>query len=208
MSTLQKTDMNSTTKILQASIRLFAEKGVESTSIRDIAELAGVNPSLVSYHFGSKKGLFRSVMLEVGKSELELLNRIIEPCSNVEEFKLRLKMLLDELVELHHRRPEMNAILNYYFMQADEKSSEIFDSLYMTMYFRMVDFFKSAQESGFARTQLSAVNVVNILVGGVTDSYRMKQLHKMRIGIDYDLEEDRRKLKDTIYELCVGGFVG
>jgi AcrR family transcriptional regulator len=42
-------------RILQAALKLFAEKGFEGTTVRDICEEAGVNVSLVSYYFGGKE---------------------------------------------------------------------------------------------------------------------------------------------------------
>lgn len=41
---------------------LFAEYGVEGTSIRTIAEKAGVNIAAVNYHFGSKENLYTETL--------------------------------------------------------------------------------------------------------------------------------------------------
>ncbi|HTN07041.1 MAG TPA: TetR family transcriptional regulator [Agriterribacter sp.] len=43
--------------ILDAAEQLFAEKGFEGTSVRDIAGQAGVNLAMISYYFGSKEKL-------------------------------------------------------------------------------------------------------------------------------------------------------
>ncbi len=48
---------NTRTAIIEAAMRGFAEKGVEATSIREIAALAGSNVASISYHFGGKEGL-------------------------------------------------------------------------------------------------------------------------------------------------------
>ena len=48
--------------IRAAATRLFAQHGYSGTSVRDIAAAAGVDPALVSRHFGSKEGLFLSTM--------------------------------------------------------------------------------------------------------------------------------------------------
>jgi AcrR family transcriptional regulator len=48
---------NSRLLLLKAAIRIFAEKGFEGASIREIADAAGVNSSLISFHFGGKAGL-------------------------------------------------------------------------------------------------------------------------------------------------------
>ena len=44
-------------RILDAAIDLFGRQGVAATSIRAIAERAGVSPALVIHHFGSKADL-------------------------------------------------------------------------------------------------------------------------------------------------------
>lgn len=49
-------------KILDAAESLFAERGYYGVSTREITQLAGVPLALVSYHFGSKEEMFRSVI--------------------------------------------------------------------------------------------------------------------------------------------------
>lgn len=48
--------------IRDAAARLFADRGYASTSVREIASLAGVDPALIIRHFGSKEGLFLETM--------------------------------------------------------------------------------------------------------------------------------------------------
>ncbi len=51
--------------LLIAARTLFSTRGFANTGVRDVAELAGVNSSLVSRYFGSKQGLFRATLEEV-----------------------------------------------------------------------------------------------------------------------------------------------
>src|SRR5205823_8095821 len=53
------------TKILEAAFQILARQGYENTSIKDIAEEAGVAQGLVHYHFKSKQQLVVSVLGEV-----------------------------------------------------------------------------------------------------------------------------------------------
>jgi len=48
--------------ILVAAWDLFAEKGFEAVSVRDVTNAAGVNLASVSYHFGGKDGLIQEVV--------------------------------------------------------------------------------------------------------------------------------------------------
>ncbi|MER3446256.1 MAG: hypothetical protein C4291_05165 [Candidatus Dadabacteria bacterium] len=49
-------------RILDVAERLFAEKGIKETSLRDITSAVGVNCAAVNYHFGSKEGLIHAVI--------------------------------------------------------------------------------------------------------------------------------------------------
>ena len=49
------------TKLLAAAEIMFAEKGHEKASLRELTSLAGVNLAAVNYHFGSKDGLVTAV---------------------------------------------------------------------------------------------------------------------------------------------------
>ena len=46
-------------KVLTAALKVFAERGFEAASIRDIAQRAGVNHGLIKYHFESKEELWK-----------------------------------------------------------------------------------------------------------------------------------------------------
>jgi AcrR family transcriptional regulator len=49
-------------RILTAAERLFAERGITSTSMRALTTAAGVNLAAVHYHFGSKEALLDAVI--------------------------------------------------------------------------------------------------------------------------------------------------
>ena len=50
--------------LLLTALRLFSEKGFAKTSIRNIAEAAGVNLASISYYFGDKAGLYTAAFTE------------------------------------------------------------------------------------------------------------------------------------------------
>lgn len=54
-------DLSSPARLRLAALELYAERGVEGASVREIAQRAGVAPGLVRHHFGSKAGLTRAV---------------------------------------------------------------------------------------------------------------------------------------------------
>jgi TetR/AcrR family transcriptional regulator len=57
-------DQDTETKIKQAAVKVFIERGYDGAKIRDIAEEAKVNIALINYYFRSKEQLFKSIYLE------------------------------------------------------------------------------------------------------------------------------------------------
>lgn len=51
-------------QILNAAEELFAAKGFEGASVRDIAQKAEINVAMISYYFGSKEKLLQSLILQ------------------------------------------------------------------------------------------------------------------------------------------------
>ncbi len=54
-------DLTAKANIRNAALRLFAERGHDAVTVREIAAAAGVSPALVVHHFGSKEGLRAAV---------------------------------------------------------------------------------------------------------------------------------------------------
>ncbi|MCX5077311.1 TetR/AcrR family transcriptional regulator [Streptomyces sp. NPDC054949] len=57
-------------RILDAARDLFAERGYERATVRDIAELAGSNQALLFRYFGSKQGLLAEVLARGGLEQV------------------------------------------------------------------------------------------------------------------------------------------
>lgn len=49
-------------RILDAAGQLFADRGYDGVSVRELAKRAGVNAAAINYHFGGKEGLYHAVI--------------------------------------------------------------------------------------------------------------------------------------------------
>src|SRR5437879_2045322 len=64
-------------QILDASLRLFSERGFARTTVRDIARQAGITDAAIYYHFQSKRELLEALVEERGfVSGLQNLQRV------------------------------------------------------------------------------------------------------------------------------------
>ena len=72
--------------ILQAATSLFSEKGINGTTTREIAELAGVNIAALHYHWGGKEDLLKAVYQKVIEELMVRVSKIFEnPASQLRE---------------------------------------------------------------------------------------------------------------------------
>src|ERR1700688_2101180 len=67
--------------ILRAVRRVFAEKGFDGTTTRELADAAGVSEALLFKHFPNKEALFSAMKLSLNEQDLGRLERIkqLEP---------------------------------------------------------------------------------------------------------------------------------
>ena len=88
-------------QILEVAEILFAEKGFDGTSIRNIAKVAKINIAMVSYYFGSKERLLESLIVYRTsdlKNQLDnLLQEELEPIDKI-----------NKLIELYINRINSN----------------------------------------------------------------------------------------------------
>ncbi|MDP0489883.1 MAG: TetR/AcrR family transcriptional regulator [Verrucomicrobiota bacterium JB023] len=89
-------------RLLDAAEGLFAEKGFEAVSLRDITRTAGANVASVNYHFGSKEGLINEVMkrhaLPVNEERVRRLEGLLEGEARPEVREV-IEAFLDPLIE-------------------------------------------------------------------------------------------------------------
>ncbi|MUM78663.1 DUF1956 domain-containing protein [Pseudodesulfovibrio sp. F-1] len=60
-----KPDVNTKDALLAAAIEVFADKGFDAATVRDICGRARANVAAVNYHFGGKDALYVAVLREV-----------------------------------------------------------------------------------------------------------------------------------------------
>ena len=75
--------------VFQSAAVLFSARGFDGVSVDDIAARAGVNKAMIYYHFGSKQGLYRTLLrdtfraaaarlAEIGERDLPVAKKIEE----------------------------------------------------------------------------------------------------------------------------------
>ena len=107
--------------IMNHAIALFADKGVEGTSIRELAQEANVNVAMINYYFGSKDKLVEAIIEDKMTYMKDKIEEMLanETLSEIEK--------IDIIIEGYVTRKLAGAIFNRFLYKElmDIKSDEI-----------------------------------------------------------------------------------
>jgi AcrR family transcriptional regulator len=88
-------------QIMETAEILFAEKGFNGTSVRDIAEKANVNLAMISYYFGSKDKLLEALFGYRGEYFKLKLETILEnkDLNSLEKINILIDHYIDKIMQ-------------------------------------------------------------------------------------------------------------
>ena len=92
--------------ILDAAKKLFAAKGFDAATVRDICEEAGVNIALVSRYFGSKRELYAEVSRSLFDGLAAPLARLDVGISTAEDWRNNMREWIRHALRLTSVTPE------------------------------------------------------------------------------------------------------
>ena len=104
-------------RIMDVAEELFADKGYDGTSLRQIAEQAGIRQPGLYNHFAGKQALYEAVLFRALNPMAEALSRHIETASSLREYT-DLPAIITDLLHDHPRI----AALFHRAMQGDTSS--------------------------------------------------------------------------------------
>lgn len=196
MSKLDKKDL-----IIEAAEKLFADVGYDSTSVRDICQVANVNVAMVNYYFGSKDGLLKEMIERksaVMRGRLEALLQD-STLSNHDKMKLAIANMLDrmfmhrpftlnvirEMTKLN--QPEMRKMILALFLPNLKLLKELIRAGIKKKEFRKVDIeFTIASITGTCWHVISAGDLIIPRLEGKEE--------------DMDVSELRERLQEHLYQ--------
>ncbi len=126
---------NTEKKIFDAATELFLEKGVDRTSVREIATKAGINLALMNYYFRSKENLFSSIFSQLVKTNSEELIRILNSDLELNE---KIRQYVSVYIDMLSENPLLVSFVMAILHRSRERITEmkVISSLYGTDIFR------------------------------------------------------------------------
>lgn len=138
-------------RIFEAAAKLFRDKGYNATSMRDMAESVGLEPSSLYSHIKSKEEILIQICFECGQRFLDGIHEIHHAQINAEEklrklIYLHVKIAQDDITSMtvfndewrHITEPELSQFLQMRISYEDQCISIIEEGI-QTGFFKNID---------------------------------------------------------------------
>lgn len=159
-------------KLLSAARALFAEKGFEKTSTRDIASAAGANIGLIAYYFGGKEELYLAVLQE--SAERMRQSAVFSVCLDGME-RAAFRELMRGLIALHiaslAAEPELMLIVQRELLEGAPRSRVLINGMMQQLLEQLVLLLREGKRLGYVRPELHEVTFLMVLSRAITGYY-------------------------------------
>lgn len=133
-------------QLIAAAAKGFAKHGFEGVSTRMISKAAGVQHTLITYHFGTKDGLWRAVMTEMhGRYRKKMDERLKDVHKSDDVTKLR--VFWEEFIRFAALHPEWHALMSHVAGSSDERLEWLMDNVARNSIEDNVNLIRSAQKA-------------------------------------------------------------
>ncbi len=190
-------------RIVSAAASLFAAKGYDGASIKEISETAGVNIAAVNYHFESKENLFHHIIEEF-LSELFVSSRkTLLPPQSMEDLKVRLEIFVGQTIEAIISQPEVMTIIQ----REGERSSEVFKKTILRHRAALNTFLEHAGKTGLLAPDVDPHFAAEFLMAQIAQRCRRDRTKKEFFGQSPAAEKHRHEWIRGTLRLFLGGVV-
>jgi AcrR family transcriptional regulator len=179
-------------QIIETAEQLFASNGFEGTSVRDIAQNAGVNIAMISYYFGSKEKLMEAIFVyRIGYTRLHMENMLKDSSYTPMQ---KIEKLVDKYID-----KMMNNQCFYRLMAQEQHVREmqnISELIYESKFLNTEMVRKIIQEGQKVGTFKKNIDVIMMMATmiGTANHFIMQQNYYRRLNNMMDMpEEDFQK---------------
>ena len=153
-------------RILEQALKIFAERGFDGASIRDIGQAAAVNFQLIPYHFGNKEQLWEAVVVsefEQLRSSTRVFELALEDLPPVEKFKARIRVIVGIVVQ--HR--DFHCLLMREAMKNSKRFRHVQRKYLNKLEMTTTEFLEEAMQAGVIKSNLDLEALRHIYHGAL-----------------------------------------
>ena len=188
--------------ILAAALDLFSERSFEGASTRLIAERAGVQQPLLTYHFGTKEELWRTAVGQLFEDLARLLAQRVAGLRGVDD-ETSARLVVADFVRFSASHPQLHRIIMQECKTEGDRLAWLVSQHIRPLYEGAVALLEPLVAAGKVRDVPSA-HLYYLLTGAVATIFVLAPECRMLTGIDpADPSEVERHVDAVISMLFV-----
>jgi TetR/AcrR family transcriptional regulator len=174
--------------ILKAARTVFARKGYDGASTREVAELARVNNAMIYYHFKDKQRLYRAVLAD-SFSAFELVwdHTLFRSGASV---RAKVSKFIEEFIRFQRGNEEFRRIMSMEFAVCSENYRWLADRYFAHSYRKLAQLLREGMRKGELK-RFDPVYAVPGLVGMIIHSFILRPIAGHVVGKKPDLSVGR-----------------
>lgn len=205
MNSEKKKQNLSRKKIINSAIILFANKGFESTSTREICKHAGVNLSLIPYYFENKDGLYTSIIESILNYGIAYLHEEIKRVDDLNVLNRDQKIdlyiaLLKKYADFIYSEnvPGAFVILMIKEQVSNSKFSQLYSQKISILYTSLIKILASVMEK--KESDKNIIFEVSSVVGQILSFIVMNRATLICLNQDFYSKDDNKRIKKLVFE--------
>lgn len=186
--TSDTTDRDTRAAILNAARRIFAQNGIDGTSVREVAERAGVNNAMIYYHFKDKVDLYRAVLAD----SFAALDRMWEHeiFTSAASARLKIQKYVEELIRFQEGNEDLRKIISMELANCGENCKWIAENYFQHHYRKLLAILEQGMRSGELK-KLDPTYAISTLVGMIIHTFISRPVSEYVIGKQVNLSNAR-----------------
>lgn len=183
--------------IIDKSEKLFAEKGFDGTSIRDIAKAADINIAMISYYFGSKEKLLEAIVYYRISALKLLLNSLTTEEINPLE---KINRLIEFYISRIHQNKTIYQIIHHEISNNKRDFDfELFTQIKIDNIKTLAQIIKEGQDLGIFKDDIQVELIPPVIIGTLTQMNINQPFYSEILNLKTD-EEYENYIKTTFTE--------
>lgn len=201
---------NNRKKLLRAAAELFADKGFDAVSTRDLCSRAEVNVAAISYYFGGKEGLYLEVFQTYARRVSEKINGVIREhegkINTPADLETGLRDLISAIVDLRSEEPEVAIVLQKQSMGNIPGVQDAFNAITEPVGETLTKFFQDVQDRKLIRADLNIRSFLTILFESIWGYFSLQERGLAILKDAYKLPEERSQFVNFLAQLFTRGI--
>ncbi len=196
-------ELDTRSKLLKAAVTVFGKVGYAGASVRQIADLAGVNHGSIRYHYASKRDLWCACITYLSGLMDEAVHKDEAQWASMTP-RERIINVTGHYVRFNAKYPELHRIVTFETIHESERLDWLNENFIRPFSGRAVASVALAQEQGVYPNNIPALHLHYINVAATTSIFMVASEIQKNFGVDVFDEAEVERHIDAILSLFLG----